>query len=262
MVKLTESFMDKKLIKIIQRFINKHLNTYKFVYLTCDFRGFFRKYYPINANNFCEKLISCLLNKGLTVIIPAYSYTSKGKFNITKTTTGLSYISKWALKKKYFRTSHPIFSVFVIGKNQNTFKLLGKSAFGNNSFWEKLSKNKSSLLHIGRPFSLGNTIIHYVENNVRAKYRFHKVFSTKVYKGNKYIGNKFSAFVQKSKYERKKIETDTKKISKLIEKTSFYKKIGKDKNFTNLTHLDFNKAYNFMVKSFSKNNRIFIKQVR
>ena len=130
-------------------FVKRKLKNYSLVYLTCDF-GVFQNI--INQwEHFCDQLISCLLKNNLTVIIPGYSYTSSGKFCLDNTNTNLSYISKWAFKKKLYRTSHPIFSVFIIGKKKRIFSKLGKHAFGKKSFWEKLLKNKSSLLHIGRP---------------------------------------------------------------------------------------------------------------
>ena len=68
--------------------------------------------------------------------------------------------------------------------------------------------------------------------------------------------------MQKKKYRGKKIDTDTKKISRMIEKKNFYKKIGSDKNFTNITHLDFYETYNFMYEAYNKNKKIFIKEVK
>ena len=75
--------MDKKFIKMFNLFVKRKLKNYSLVYLTCDFRGFFKKYYPINGEHFCDQLISCLLKNNLTVIIPGYSYTSSGKFCLT-----------------------------------------------------------------------------------------------------------------------------------------------------------------------------------
>ena len=58
--------------------------------------------------------------------------------------------------------------------------------------------------------------------------------------------------MQRKKFEGKKIEFDGKKISKLIKNKSFYKKIGSDKDFTNITHIDFQKGYDFMMKNLKK----------
>ena len=259
MEKLIENFMIEELRNNFKTFIKKELSGYDYVYLTSDLRGFLKKYYPVKAEELCNLLTSCLLKEDITILIPAYSYVGKGIFYVDKTNSNLSYFTKWALKlKKAYRTSHPIFSVCVLGKKWKIFKDIGKSAFGKNSIWDKLLKNKSSLLHFGRPFSLGNTMQHYVEQNVGANYRFHKTFKTKVFNKKKYIGKNFSAFVQNKKYNRNVKETNTKKISKLIMKQRFYKVIGYDDDLTNITHLDFKKTYEFMCKQFYKNNNIFI----
>lgn len=258
MEKLTENIMKKNFFNFYKKFIKKNLTNYDIIYVTSDLRGFLLKYDPIRANELCEVIINCLLKENKTIIIPAYSYTNHGKFFVDKTLTNLGYLSKWCFKKKFKRSDHPIFSIYVIGKLSKKFTRNGKSAYGKKSFWQKMLKEKSSLFHIGRPFSLGNTIIHFVEKKMKAQYRYNKVFNTKVFDRKKYLGTNFSAYVQKKNY-KKKIETDTIKISKKIEKKNFYKKIGNDKNFTNLTHVDFYKAYNFMCNEFKKNNRIFIK---
>ena len=256
---------DNKNLNILKnnykKFINQKLKNYKFVYITSDLRGFLTKYKIFKAEKICKIIINELLKKKITILVPAYSYTSHGKFIVEKTKSNLSYFTNWCLNNKNtFRTYHPIFSFCVIGENWRVFKNISKSAYGTGSVWDILLKNRTSLLHFGRPFSLGNTSIHFVEFNSRAKYRFNKTFRTKVFKKKKYIGNNFSAYVQRKKFEGKKIEFDGKKISKLIKNKSFYKKIGSDKDFTNITHIDFQKGYDFMMKNFKKNNRIFIKE--
>ncbi len=250
--------MKKNFFNFYKKFIARNLKNYEIVYITSDLRGFLKKYYPINANKLCGIIINVLLKEKKTIIIPAYSYTSQGKFFIKKTSTNLSFLSKWCLNNKFFRTNHPIFSVFVIGKRYKEFLDIGRSSYGKKSFWQKMLKQKSSLLHVGRPFNLGNTMIHFVEQSMKAKYRYSKIFKTKVFNGKKYLGTNFSSYVQKKNY-KEKIETDTIKISKLIKKKFFYIKKGNDKNFSSLTHIDFKKAYNFMCDEYKKNNKIFIK---
>ena len=62
----------------------------------------------------------------------------------------------------------------------------------------KMLSEKTCLLHIGRPFELGNTSIHYVEELVGVKYRFLKKFKTKVYK-KEIFSTDYTAFVRKRK---------------------------------------------------------------
>ena len=253
--------MNNKIIlkKKINKFIHKYLSNYDYVYLTSDIRGFLKKYYPITAQEICNNLIFSLLNNNITVIIPTYTYTSSGKFYINKQNSNLGYITKWALKKrKVIRSEHPICSVCAIGKNSKIVNNIGRSAFGLDSIFDRLIKKNTSLLHFGRPFSYGNTVIHYVEQNVGTVYREHKCFKTRVYKKNKYIGTNFSAFVRKGKVSDKKFVSNTTKISKIISKKFFFKQIGNEKNLTNITHLDLKQTFDCMCREFYKNNKIFI----
>ena len=162
-------------------------------------------------------MISSFLSKNITVVIPAYTYTASGKFFANNENSNLSYMTKWALKKKKVkRSEHPIFSVCAIGKNSRIVNNIGKSAFGFESIFDRLMQYNTSLFHFGRPFSYGNTVIHYVEQSVGSAYRYHKNFKTKVYNNNKYVGTNFSAFVRKGKINDKKFVSNTTKISKMI----------------------------------------------
>ena len=40
-------------------------------------------------------------------------------------------------------------------------------------------------------------MVHHVEQNLNASYRFDKVFKSKVYFKNKYLGKNYSAYVRK-----------------------------------------------------------------
>ena len=100
---------NKKDFKIkLEKFITINLKNYDYVYLTSDIRGFLQTYRSLNANEICSILISLFLKKNITTIIPAYTYTGKGKFFLSKENSNLSYMTKWILKKKYYeiRTSN------------------------------------------------------------------------------------------------------------------------------------------------------------
>ncbi len=252
-------YNKKDFIIKLEKFIKIHLKNYDYVYLTSDIRGFLQTYRTLNANEICSILISLLLKKNITTIVPAFTYTGKGKFFLNKENSNLSFMTKWILKKKNtIRSEHPIFSVCAIGKNSKIVKNIGKSAFGLNSIFDRLLKKKSSLFHFGRPFSYGNTMIHFIEQKYSSSYRFHKIFKTKVYKNKKFIGSNYSAFVRKGKVHDKRFVSNTTKISKVIKKKNFFKQVGNEKNLTNITHLDLKKTYHSMCKAYQKNNRIFI----
>ena len=186
--------------KKIEQFLEKNLKNYKYIYITSDLRGFF--FYKIyqSSDEFFDFFMNFFKKKGITVILPSYSYTNTGKFYVDKTMSNLGSFTKWILKKKNIsRSNHPIFSTVSYGPNKNITKNIGKSAFGKKSLFYRMNKKKSCLLHLGRPFEMGNTIIHFVEQLVKVDYRFHKIFKTKVYKNKKYISSGYSAFVRKKK---------------------------------------------------------------
>ena len=83
------------------------------------------------------------------------------------------------------RSEHPIFSYAAYGPNKNIVKNIGKSAFGHDSVHQRLLfKNCCFFLHIGRSL-LDNTMVHHVEQNLKANYRLIKFLK------QKYIKTKF-----------------------------------------------------------------------
>ncbi len=242
----------------IKFFVKKYLRGCDYVYLTSDLRGFIY-YYNTNPDLICKLLFNELLKKKKTIIIPAFSYVNKGIFNIKKTKSNLGFLTKWALKNlNYKRSEHPIFSVISVGKNRNIVEKIGKSAFGYDSIFYRLLNKKTSLMHFGRPFYLGNTIIHFVEQIVGAFYREHKLIKTKVYSGKKFIGRNYSIFARKGKLKNSKYISNTQKIGKLVKKNKLIHEIGNNKNLTNISHLNLRLCVNFMCKEFYLNSKIFI----
>ena len=221
----------KELEKKIFTFVKKNLKGYEFAYITSDLRGFIQKYDTKKPEKICEIILDTFLRCNLTLIVPTYSYTSKGKFNIKDRNSNLGFFTKWFLtKKNIIRSEHPIFSVAAIGKSSSIAKNIGKSAFGNESIFFRLLKKKSSLFHFGRPFEFGNTVIHYVEQSVEAPYRKIKFFKTKVYRNTKYIGQNYSIFARIGSLKSKKFFSNTKKIDILIKKKNLIKKNGNENN--------------------------------
>ena len=113
---------------------------------------------------------------------------------------------------------------------------------------------KTCLLHIGRPFELGNTSIHYVEELVDVKYRFLKKFKTKVYKKGKFLSTDYTAFVRK----RETKPTNTLKIAKIFRKKKLIKEIGDINILTNISIIDYKKCIKTMIDSIQKDKQIFL----
>jgi len=250
---------NKSILKSeISYFIKKYLKNFNYVYLTSDLRGFIY-YYNLKPNLICEILFSQLLKEKKTIIVPAFSFVNKGNFNLKKTKSNLGFLTKWALKNlKYKRSEHPVFSVISVGKNKKIVEKIGKSAFGYDSIFYRLYNGKTSLMHFGRPFSLGNTVIHFVEQITGAFYREHKLVNVKVYSDKKYIGKNYSIFARKGHPKNMKYVSNTTKIAKLIRRKKLIHQIGKDKNLTNISHLNMKSCVNFMCNEYYLNNKIFI----
>ena len=244
--------------KKIPFFIKKFLKNYDYVYLTSDLRGFI---YELNTDpeEICKILFSELIKQKKTIIIPAFSFKNKGSFDVKKTKSNLGYMTKWALKNlNHNRSEHPIFSVISIGKNKNIVKNIGKSAFGYDSIFHRLFFKKTSLMHFGRPFHLGNTVIHFVEQISGAYYRENILIKTKVYSGKNFIGKNYSIFARKGNLNNSTYISNTKKIDKLLKKKKMIYQLGNEKKLTNITHIDMYSCVNFMCDQFNINNKIFI----
>ena len=246
---------EKKLVS----FLSKYLSNYDFVYLTTDLRGFIKTNPGVRLEMLCEIILNSFIQKKITVIVPTYNYITKKKFIVEKNNSNLSFFTKWFLRKKIKRSEHPIFSVGAYGPKSNIVNNIGKSAFGYDSIFERLLRYNTSIFHLGRPFHYGNTIIHYVEQNVGATYRHNKLVMTSVFKKNKFIGNNYTIFARVGKLNAKKFITNSKKIDKILKNKNILKQIGLEKNLTNFTHFNFKKAYHIMCKSFYSDKNIFLK---
>ena len=208
-------------------FLKSDLFKFKYVYIYSDFRYFFKK------EKFSKKKIRNFLNlflkRGITCIIPSFSYTTSGVFNIKKTKSKIGFLANYILEnEKFERSSHPIFSFVAIGKNKDLMKKLGKSAFGKNCLHSKLINKNCCFLNFNRPLRNGNTLIHHIEQKNKANYRFEKTFDTKVYKNNSFINSKFKAFVRKNLNDKFTEGTFNKVYNKIKNKKFFFKEnVGK-----------------------------------
>jgi aminoglycoside 3-N-acetyltransferase len=234
---------------------NFKIENYKYIYIYSDLRYFFT-IFKKNPVKFIDGLLNYLLSLNLTIVVPTFSYTTKGIFNISQTETKLGYLNKYILKNKQSRRSeHPIFSFSAIGPNKNIVLGVPKEAFGANSIHDRLYNNNACFLNLGRSLNEGNTLIHQIEKINNCSYRFEKIFKTKVYNKNKYIGNNYSAFL------RKNINTkmNFNKIFKKIKREKFFYTYGDDKKFNNINLYSYDDFYDFLNKNFKKNKKIFLK---
>lgn len=98
--------------------------------------------------------------------------------------------------------------------------------------------------------------MHHIEQKNKAKYRFEKVFKTKVYKNKIFMGGNYKAFVRKNMNLNYSLGTFDKAYKKLKNKKYFFKK--KIKNLEILTY-PYDDFYYDLDNLFKKNSNIFIK---
>jgi len=185
-------------IKILEKILIKSkIFNYKYVYIYSDLR-YFLLLNKKNPLKFIKSFLDFFIKRNITLIVPTFSYTKEGNFCLEKTPSKLGFLPNFILKtKNRARSAHPLFSYASLGKNKNIVNKIGKSAFGKNSIHSRLYKNDCCYLYMGRPMILGNTMVHHIEHIFKASYRYNKIFPTKVYSSNNYIGRNYSAYVRK-----------------------------------------------------------------
>jgi len=240
--------------KINKTFLKSKIYNAKYVYIYSDFTKLF-----YSKKNNPEKLVKSFLNfflkKGITCIIPSFSY-SKKRFDIDKTKSTVGFLGNYVLKNlNHTRSEHPIFSYIAIGKNKSIIKKIGKSAFGSDSVHARLYKKNCYFLNFFRPLKEGNTLVHHIEQNNKAEYRFDKKFETKVFFQGNYIGKNYSAFVRRNLKNKSTSFTFGKILKKIKNKKYFFKFINKNYN---ILIYPYDVFYDDLDTYFKKDNNIFI----
>jgi len=190
------NLFSNDLVKQLERL---RVQEFEYMMIYSDFRALGQMRHPDQTKSeFLKSILDSFCELGLTAIVPTYSYTSNGIFDpsINKSNVGAlsSFIASYPQAS---RSEHPIFSYAALGPKQNIVLDIGKEAFGKESIYARLLRERSCFLHLGRPVELGNTMLHFVEMEHNVPYRFEKKFPTQVYRGEKFIGTDYSAFVRK-----------------------------------------------------------------
>jgi len=127
---------------------------------------------------FFDEIEKYIGNKG-TILVPTFTYSSCDKkiFNREKTASNLGLFSENFRKRKNVkRTSHPIYSFSIYGKN---FKYFNNSkittCFGKESIFDLFKKTNGKILCAGCSFNR-MTFIHSAEEAYGVNYRFKKNF--------------------------------------------------------------------------------------
>lgn len=115
-----------------------------------------------------------------TLLIPTYNWGfCQGKaFDYKKTPSKTGAIGNAALRRKDFtRTKHPIYSFAVWGKDAVKLAEMDNiESFGPDSPFAYLEQVDAKNVFIGASLRNSFTYIHYIEQKLKAPYRFSKVF--------------------------------------------------------------------------------------
>ncbi len=237
-------------------FKTKEIKNAKFIYIYSDFRKLFEENKK-NPEKSVELLLNFFIKKGITCVVPSFSYTTSGNFFVNKTRSKVGFLANFIMKKfKYERSEHPLFSFVAIGKNKKIVKKIGKSAFGIDSVHSRLFKKNSYFLNFCRPLAFGNTLVHHIEQIQSANYRFDKKFKTKVFKKKKYLGSNFSAYLRKNPKNLKTLFS-FKKAMKIL-KNRKYISTYKSGNLT-IQLYKYDLIYLDLLKLISRDKKVFIK---
>ena len=80
-------------------FLNLKIFDAKYVYIYCDLRNLL-VYFEKNPEVGAKQFLNLFKKKGVTCITPAFSYTSKGQFDLKKTKSRVGFLSNYILKEK------------------------------------------------------------------------------------------------------------------------------------------------------------------
>ena len=239
-----------------KNFSREQLKKIKYIYIYSDFRQFFEQNKK-DPEKSVKLILDFFIKKGITCIVPSFTYTTSGKFFINKTKSKVGFLSNFIMKRfKYARSEHPIFSYVAIGKNKKIVKKIGKSAFGINSVHKRLLNQNSYFFHFCRPLLNGNTLVHHIEQIKSANYRFDKKFKTKVFNNNIYIGSDYSAYLRRNPKNSKTLFT-FKKVMRTLKKRKYIKSFKI--NNLNVEFYKYDLIYKDLLELFQKNNKIFIR---
>ncbi|MEK7080446.1 MAG: AAC(3) family N-acetyltransferase [Patescibacteria group bacterium] len=148
---------------------------------------------------FIEAFLKVIGKQG-TLIAPTFTYSFCNNeiydSDNTPSTVGL-FTEELRKREDALRSIHPIFSVAAIGKRAKELTSnLSKNSFGKGSIYDKLSKIKNSKYIIFGVDYFACTQIHYIEEKMKAPYRYIKKFKGKIKNKNKIYDDEYEYFVR------------------------------------------------------------------
>ena len=153
------------------------------------------------------------VGKNGIIIMPAFSYSfcNNEDFDVENTKSIVGVLTEYFWKQLgVSRTTHPIFSVGIWGKNKERFLNVGKDCFDDNSIFGKFHRANGKIVFFGAPFQ-SLTFLHYIEQKHGIPYRYIKTFKGKIKKGNKIYDDECTYLVR---YLDKNVVTDLSRLEK------------------------------------------------
>lgn len=214
-------------------------------------------------NNNIPKTLLDILEKIITnkrtLILPSFSahtFLKEKMFDIKKSIDNIGVIPKEALKRKYFRTTQPLHSYLVYGKEKAELKKLKNlTSWGDSSILGYMNKKNARICTFGIPWNKGCAYLHRFEELSLVPWRYFKSFRGPLYKNGKKIG-----FCLEKKYSSPLngiLKYDFEAFISHIKKAKSYMK-STNKNF-NLESVKANCIDSVGKKIFSKDSWVIVK---
>jgi aminoglycoside 3-N-acetyltransferase len=237
---------------------------YPLVYLFTDLRGWAARLGTgVRRDDLFMAIAAPLLEHRCTIVTPSFSYTDNNDFHVETTPSALGAFPRWFLRQpEAERSEHPLFSLAAMGSDkastQDLVRNCGKSAFGARSVFERMSARDCLCVHLGHNVNMGNTMIHYVEQMCGAPYRFNKIFPTKVYRGEEFVGGNYSAFVRRLDVPGHDFITDASKNAENMRGSGIIGEVGSNDDLSNITVFDYRRALEAMMDDYERDQNIFL----
>ncbi len=239
---------------------------YPFVYVFADLRGWAARLgRAARRDDIFNAVTDPLLEYQCTVVTPTFSYTDSGEFHVDTTPSSLGAFGNWILRQGATeRSEHPLFSMAAMGRDRSTAKELvrdcGKSAFGARSVFERLLARRCLCVHLGHNINQGNTMIHYAEQLCGATYRYHKRFSTEVFRDGQYVNSGYSAFVRRLDVPGHDFVTDATRNAENMRRKGIVQEVGSNDDLSNITVFDYWQAFEAMVQDYEDDPNVFLSE--
>jgi len=136
-----------------------------------------------------------------TILVPTYTYrcgNPANAFVTEETPSEVGPFTEWLRRRPdAIRSVHPLFSVAGIGpKAAAILEHTGGSAFGPTSPFGRLAGADARFVSLGVPFHLSVTYLHHLEQCYGCNHRYHKIFTTPVFKDGRQLPGPFLAYMR------------------------------------------------------------------